>query len=63
MFKYSKFEELCKAHALKPSDIEKATGVSAKTLSTWKHGVSIPKADKVVKIAKFFNVPLELFLD
>lgn len=39
--------------------VSKDTGVSQTTLSYWKSGRSKPKIDKMVKIAAYFNVPLE----
>lgn len=60
---YSNFLELLKERNLKSSDVARATGISNATFSDWKHGRSVPKFDKLVKIADFFSVPVEYFLD
>jgi repressor LexA len=39
------------------------TGIAPSTISDWKNGKSTPKMDKLVKIAKLLNVPLEFFIE
>jgi len=45
-----------------PTELGKATGVSNKTISGWKQGLSKPSADAVVKIAKYFGVSTDYLL-
>ena len=33
------------------------------TFSDWKSGRSVPKADKLLSLAKYFDVPVEYFLE
>lgn len=38
------------------------TGVPRSTLSDWKLGKSSPKADKLLRLANYFDVPVETFI-
>lgn len=53
---YEIFEELLRTKGLKPIDVSRATGISSSTLTDWKMGRSIPKRDKMQKIASFLGV-------
>lgn len=53
---YEIFEELLKEKGLKPIDVSRATGISSSTLTDWKMGRSVPKRDKMQKIASFLGV-------
>ena len=60
---YSIFEELMRTKGVKTSDIVKATGISASTLSDWKHGrIKNLKAEKLKLIAEFFGVSVEYLM-
>ena len=59
---YEKFAKLCDDRGVTPYAVSKATKVSQATLSEWKAGLYTPKVDKLMKIAEYFNVPLEYFL-
>lgn len=39
--------------------VAKATGINRSTFSDWKSGRSVPKLDKLKKIADFLDVPIE----
>lgn len=39
------------------------TGIAPSSISDWKTGRSKPKLDKLAKIAKVLEVPLEFFLE
>ena len=39
------------------------TGITRSTFTDWKSGRSEPKLDKLKKLADYFNVPLEYFLE
>ena len=59
---YEVFEELMKARGLRAVDVSNATGVGQNTLSDWKNGKSVPKADKLQKIANFFGVTMDYLM-
>ena len=48
---------------IKDADVAKATGITKSTFSDWKNGRSEPKLDKLKKIADYFGVPIEYFLE
>ncbi len=56
---YDIFEKLLKETGYRAADVAKGTGIHPSTFSDWKKGKSVPKPDKMMKIAKFFDVPLE----
>jgi transcriptional regulator with XRE-family HTH domain len=43
--------------------VAKATGISSVTFTDWKKGRYTPKVDKLLKIAQYFGVTVEYFLD
>ncbi len=43
--------------------ISKETGIATATLSAWKKRKYTPKIDKLQKIANYFNVSVEYFLE
>ena len=53
---YEIFSQLLQKHGITRYAVSKATGVSQSTLSAWRTGVSIPKVDKLKKIADYFSV-------
>lgn len=59
---YEIYQKLLESKGLKNSDVSKATGVSNMTLSDWKNGKSTPKADKLQKIADFFDVSIDFLI-
>ncbi len=59
---YAKFEELLRAKEVTVYQISKATGIAASTFTDWKNGRSMPKADKLSRIAAFFGVGLDELL-
>lgn len=56
---YERFQTLLKEHNEKPADVSRATGVEKSTLSQWKSGTSIPKVDKMKKIAEHYGVTVD----
>lgn len=56
---YEIFEKLLQEHKTTIYRVSKDTGIPQTTLYEWKSGRSTPKVDKLVKIANYFNVPLE----
>lgn len=60
---YEKYAEKRDALNLTDFAVAKETGIAPSTISDWKSGRSKPKMDKLAKIAKVLNVPLEFFLE
>ena len=60
---YHNFERLLKESGATVYRVSKETGIPASTFTDWKSGRSTPKAEKLIKIASFFQVPLEYLLD
>ena len=61
--KYQKFEQLVKARGITAYRVAKDLGLASTVFSDWKSGKSKPKADKIKKIANYFGVTIEYFLD
>ena len=53
---YEIYQRLLDKKGVKNSDVARATGISNMTLSDWKRGKSVPKYDKMRKIAEYLNV-------
>ena len=59
---YEKFEELLKSRNLTAADITRMTGISSTVFSEWKKGKSVPKADKLILIAKALGTTVEYLM-
>lgn len=59
---YEIYEELLKAKNISSYQVSKATGISQQTLSNWKLGRSIPKHDKLIKIADYLGVNIDFLI-
>lgn len=59
---YEIFERLLQSFNTTPYKVAKETGIAQSTLSDWKRGRSVPKQDKLQKIADFFGVSLEYLM-
>lgn len=59
---YEKFERLMKEKGVTAYQVSKATGIPSSTFSEWKYGKYTPKVDKLMKVAEYFEVPLEHFI-
>ncbi|WP_295234943.1 helix-turn-helix transcriptional regulator [Veillonella sp.] len=53
-------KQLCDDRNISINKLEKALGFGNGTISAWKR--SSPSVDKLLKIANYFNVPLETLL-
>lgn len=63
MSTYEIFAELLKERKLKVSDVTRATGIAASSLTDWKKGrTATPKAETMQKLADFFGVSIEYLL-
>ena len=60
---YKKYAEVRDNAGLTDYRVSKDTGISTATLSSWKNGNYSPKFDKLLTLAKYFNVPVEYFAD
>ena len=59
---YEKYALLRDKRGLTDYAVSKATDIAPSTLSDWKNGVSAPKVDKLVKIARLFGMSLDELL-
>lgn len=60
---YTRYAELRDEKGVSDYKVAKETGLSQSTLSEWKSGRSKPKIDKLAKLARYFGVSLEYFVD
>lgn len=60
---YSRFEALLTERGVTAYQVSQATGVATSTLTEWKKGTYTPKVDKLIKLATYFGVPLNYFLE
>lgn len=60
---YERFERLVKARGITTYRVAKDIGLASTVFSDWKSGKSKPKADKLKKIADYFGVTIEYFLE
>lgn len=59
---YSIFQRLLNERGITPYRLAKDTGISPSTLSDWKNNKSVPKNDKMQKIADYLNVSVDYLL-
>lgn len=59
---YQYFEQLLKMNGTTVYRVSKDTGIAASTFTDWKNGRSVPKTDKLKKIADYFGVSLDYIL-
>lgn len=60
---FLKLEALAKERNVTFYSLADKLGLSRSVFSDWKSGKSMPKADKLVKIANYFGVSIEYFLE
>jgi transcriptional regulator with XRE-family HTH domain len=53
---WDRFYELCTLKGVKPNGVAKELGFSNAVCSQWKKGTQKPSAEKLTKIAEYFNV-------
>lgn len=56
------FDALLEERGVTSAAVAKATGISAATLSEWRKGKYVPKAEKLQKVADFFDVPVDYLM-
>ena len=54
---------LRKRKKLTQEEFAKKMKISNKTVSKWETGYSIPKFDDLLKISKYFNVPINVLIN
>ena len=59
MGEYEIYAKIRDSKGLKDSDVSRLTGISQGTISDWKSGRYLPKADKISKIAEVLGVSEE----
>lgn len=59
---YEKYAALIEERGLSTYQVSRDTGIGENIFSYWKNGRSKPKVDKLMILAKYFDVPLEYFL-
>jgi len=57
---FEKIQQKCSEKGVSIYRLEKDLGFSPSCVKKWKN--SIPTADKLLKVAKYFDVPIEYFL-
>lgn len=60
---YEKFAELLYKNNKTAYAVSKETGIAQSVLSDWKTGRSKPKFNKLLILAKYFDVPVEYFAE
>jgi len=58
---YDKFQALLDEKNIKTARVARETGIDKSTFANWKSGRYTPKADKLQKIAEYFNVTVSYF--
>ena len=59
---YQVFLKLLELKCCKVADVVKATGIPHSTFTDWKNGRSVPKAEKLQKIAAYFGVTVDYLM-
>ena len=60
---YAKYAKLRDARGMTDYQVCKATKIATPTMSAWKKGTYTPKIEKLAKIAQFFGVTVDYFVD
>ncbi len=60
--RYERFCEFVKERGMTVYRVAKDTGIPASTFSDWKNGRSVPKAEKMKRLADYFGVTLDSLL-
>lgn len=60
---YDKYAAIRDEKGVTDYKVAEATGITKSTFSDWKSGRSRPKIDKLKKVADYFGVPIEYFLE
>lgn len=63
LFSFKKFEQLLKERNLTMYRVCKDTKIYSGAMSNWKAGRASPNVESLVKLAKYFKVPMSYFLE
>ena len=58
---YELYSKLRDDRGVTDYEVSKQTGISTVTLTSWKQEKYTPKADKIAKLAEYFNVDIGYF--
>lgn len=59
---FEKYDSLCKSRDETPNSVAKIIGASSGSVTAWKNG-TVPRPATIVKIAEYFSVSVDFFLD
>lgn len=59
IFPYKKYDKIRQEKGWLNYKVARAIGIMPANMTFWKQGKTQPKYDKIVKIAKLFDVPVE----
>lgn len=62
MESYARFYEIISKKGITPYSISKNVGIATSTLSDWKNGKSMPKSDKIKKIADYIGADADYII-
>lgn len=62
MANYERYAELRDAKGVTDYKVSLETGIANSTFSDWKAGRYTPKMDKLIKIAKYFDVNIDALI-
>lgn len=60
---FKKLDALIKARNVSFYKLSEELGMARSTFSDWKSGKSMPKTDKLIKIANYFGVEVSYFIE
>ena len=60
---YEKYALLRDEAGVTDYEVSKQKGIATSTLTNWKYGRYCPKFDKLLLLAKYFDVPVEFFAE
>ena len=60
---YEKYKELCKSIGKSPSAVAEELGINKSNVSNWKKNGYVPRGNVLGKIAEYFGVSVEYFLE
>lgn len=60
---YARYALFRNSKGMNDNQVAKATGIGNSTISDWKKGKSVPKQDKLMKIAEVLGVDFPTFID
>lgn len=59
---YERYVELRDKKGVTDYRVSEDTGISRSTFTDWKNGRSAPKVEKLLLLAKYFDVPIEYLI-